>query len=264
MKNLEIQIDEVQTLKEKIATLESEISKKDSDLEIMSSRLDFYSILIDALPTALFYQDTEGKIILCNSQFESIIQNIREEITGKKLDSIISDPDFIEILCCPDIEPGMSFDDQRKTGHVIFGDDSSRFVEVRHHVFFGLDGQPVGTAGLIIDLTDRKRAESAEIEAERLRVAQKLAISVAHELNNPMTIISGFFQLLKTQMTEDQQQNNVGYINKIAIAIDRMRDLVDKLMHLNELHEKEYAAGIQFIDLQSESKKKTDEEIVNQ
>jgi PAS domain S-box-containing protein len=263
MNGLEMQIEDVQILNDRIASLEAEISKKDQDLEIMSGRLDLYSILIDALPTALYYQDTDDKIILCNSEFETIVQNIREEITGKKLDKVITDPNFLELLCCPDIEPGMSFDEQRCTGNVLFMDGTSRFVEVRHHVFFGLDGQPVGTAGLVIDLTDRKRAESAEIETERLRIAQKLAISVAHELNNPMTIISGFFQLLKVQMSGEEQQNNVGYINKIAIAIERMRDLVDKLMHLTEIQEKEYAAGIQFIDLQSNSKEKSEEDIAN-
>jgi two-component system, cell cycle sensor histidine kinase and response regulator CckA len=58
------------------------------------------------------------------------------------------------------------------------------------------DGHPAVVRGIYRDITERKRVDEHLRRAERMQAAGKLAGGVAHEVNNMMTIILGFSDLL--------------------------------------------------------------------
>ena len=72
--------------------------------------------------------------------------------------------------------------------------------------------------GILVDLTDRKRAE----EAAALRSVAQLASAAAHEINNPLTVILGQLELMP------HDGGNVGdRIEQARTAVFRIRDIVD-------------------------------------
>jgi PAS domain S-box-containing protein len=73
------------------------------------------------------------------------------------------------------------------------------------------------------DLTDLKRTEERLQRAQRMEAVGRLAGGVAHEVNNMMTIILGFSDLLSRALTEpDDRQREVDEIRKAAIRAARI------------------------------------------
>ena len=47
-------------------------------------------------------------------------------------------------------------------------------------------GEMFGISAIVVDLTEKKKMETALIQAERLAAMGKLSASIAHEINNPL------------------------------------------------------------------------------
>lgn len=60
-------------------------------------------------------------------------------------------------------------------------------------------GQPAFFACVARDLTERKRAEAALIQSERLAASGRMAATVAHEINNPLESIVNLLYLLERE-----------------------------------------------------------------
>jgi len=244
---IEIQRDEGQD--KRIRQLHSDIESLQTRLEQLANQLEFFQILLDSIPTPIYFVDLDQRISLCNMAFETVIQSIREDVLGSTIVEIVTDTELAHALAGPKITPDIGLDPLSCEHQVTFADGTSRHVEVRHVVYFNLEGEPAGTVGMIIDQTDQKRAEQAELEADRLRTAQKLAISVAHEFNNPLMIISGVYQLLKPVLQASLDDKLLEHVERVPRSVDRMHNLVQKLMKLTTLKEAEYAGGQIFFDL---------------
>ncbi len=63
-------------------------------------------------------------------------------------------------------------------------------------------GDVKGVCSLSRDVTEHKRLERAVLRAEKMAVVGKLATSVAHEINNPLTAVLTFAEELKADAAE--------------------------------------------------------------
>ena len=93
---------------------------------------------------------------------------------------------------------------------------------------------------IIRDITARKQAEETiRKNAERLRQVQKfeaigrMAGGLAHHLNNLMTVVTGYSELLLTRMPEDDPRH--GDIMKIRAAGERAAELIRQLLAFSRL-----------------------------
>jgi signal transduction histidine kinase len=91
------------------------------------------------------------------------------------------------------------------------------------------------------------KARQTRIEAERLRTASQLAATIAHEFNNPLSVIAGACDLLTTNHLD--KDNHDKWIKRVRKQVDRMSGLVEKLLRIEDLREIDYAAGKKIIDL---------------
>ena len=53
--------------------------------EAIRQQLNFQQTLIDTIPSPIFYKDTEGRYLGCNSSFESFIGMRKADIVGRSV-----------------------------------------------------------------------------------------------------------------------------------------------------------------------------------
>jgi len=110
-------------------------------------------------------------------------------------------------------------------------------------------GNVVGTLGVIKDLTEKrkleeelKKAQSELVQKDKLAAIGRLASGVAHELNDPLTSILTFSNLLKEETVEESSRESLEIIVKEAI---RARRIVSDLLSFS----RESKPALQWIDL---------------
>jgi PAS domain S-box-containing protein len=115
------------------------------------------------------------------------------------------------------------------------------------------EGHAVGVRGVVTDITERQRLESAlSTSEEQLRQSQKLeaigqlAGGVAHDFNNLLTVIGGYSSILLNRVAEDSPHHvPIEEIKKASdracgltrqlLAFSRKQILQPKLLDLNEV-----------------------------
>jgi hypothetical protein len=106
--------------------------------------------------------------------------------------------------------------------------------------------------GIILVFSIRlSRGINRELEAERLRVAVELARAAAHELRQPMTIISGFSELMK-----DRHAKGENAIKETEIVIDqcyRMNEIITKMLNLSSYRTRYYDKNTEILDIHTET-----------
>jgi len=100
-----------------------------------------------------------------------------------------------------------------------------------------------------------EHAQKAELEAQRMRTANQLAATIAHEFNNPLAILNGMCDLYDMKEFEKREIDQMTH--RIRNQVTRMSGLVDRLMSIEELREIDYAAGFKIFDLHSKGKGST-------
>jgi PAS domain S-box-containing protein len=94
-----------------------------------------------------------------------------------------------------------------------------RWVEVHARATRNPKGELVGTAGVIRDVTERRRAEEALRAASQAAEAASRAKSeflsrMSHELRTPLNAILGFGQLMELEATTDGQKESADHVLK--------------------------------------------------
>lgn len=116
------------------------------------------------------------------------------------------------------------------------------------------NGQPVGSVGIFTDLREKLRMESQLVavqEALELREKQaiiaELAGAAAHELNQPLTSVMGYAELLKRRLDKDSPA--WGAAEVIVNEAERMAEIVRKIGKITRYETKSYVGHAKIIDL---------------
>ena len=104
----------------------------------------------------------------------------------------------------------------------------SALVSAKGKAFFEeRSGRQIAThlIGTILDRTERKKAQEALVEAERLAIVGRLAASIAHEIRNPLATVSDLIYLLRGEQSDEkrsayleQAENELARVSEIATS----------------------------------------------
>ena len=80
-------------------------------------------------------------------------------------------------------------------------------------------------------LEERGRAEAAIRERDTLRYVASLAAAAAHEINNPLAVVTGYAQLLANEMDAKSR----GRIDEMLKAVSRIQEIVTRMKRVTRI-----------------------------
>lgn len=178
-------------------------------------KVHFLQVLIDAMPMPIYYEDVEGTLMGCNTAFATAFGLPKDEVAGKSVHEIFPRNLAVKLKEMDLALPGQSgvqvFEHQ-----VRFADGSKRDVVLHKATYEDAAGCLAGSVGVLIDITERKRAElKSEKSLKKLRKAVEGAV---HALVTTVEI--------KDPYTFGHQQR----VSKLAYAIGREMGLSAKII----------------------------------
>jgi len=216
---------------------------------------EFLERLIDSTVDAIVAADLRGNVILFNQGAERLYGYRSDEVIGKiAVWDLYEDgvPRQIMRMLRSTSHGGVGYLEQtrrelkRKGGELVP-------VNMTASIIYEA-GREVATVGIFSDLRDRIRIEQRLLQAqEKLQLTEKQALvaelagAAAHELNQPLTSILGYAQLIFRQSPPDAEHlRAVGIIRSEA---ERMADLVKKIGRITKYETMPYVGGSSILDL---------------
>jgi two-component system CheB/CheR fusion protein len=175
------------------------------------------------------------------------------EIWGRSLRSLYEDPmSYLEAIHPEDRDKAIAALERQSQGEatvleyrVLLPDGSMRWVLNREFPIPGPAGEIRRVAGLALDITDRRHAEEALREADR-RKDEFLGV-LAHELRNPLSVISGASQVLDRIGEGDPQAVKMRAMIAHQSAV--LARMVDDLLNVSRLSRGNIALKKESLDL---------------
>jgi DNA-binding response OmpR family regulator len=98
------------------------------------------------------------------------------------------------------------------------------------------------------EVAARVGAHINQVEANRLRVLVEFAGASAHELRQPLSVLSGYLDLIRGELRPDQE--HVGdYLQRMAENLQRMADIIERMQATRQYRTQHYLGDVDIVDL---------------
>jgi PAS domain S-box-containing protein len=211
---------------------------------------DFLQRVIDSSVDAIISADMGGRVLLFNRAAERIYGKTQGEMLGSDVRKMY--PEGVAHQIMRAMRSGTGRIEGLKTEFI---DAQGDRVPVLISASLILDGStPVGSVGIFTDLRERMRMEQRLAQAQEQIIAQErqaiiaeLAGAAAHELNQPLTSVMGYAELMKRKVSHDASALNAAEV--IFNEAERMAEIVRKIGKITKYETKSYVGRARILDL---------------
>jgi signal transduction histidine kinase/CheY-like chemotaxis protein len=196
--------------------------------------------VLDAMQTGTILLDAAGRIRFCNARFGQYFGMERRQL--QSLESFGN----LTALVAPRFRAPENFDAPWKSfavGQGVPGHDelemtrpTRRILERFARPVLDREGRAVGWLELYYDVTGERQIQSKLLQTEKMAAVGQLVSGIAHELNNPLTAIMGYGQLLLGQGLPPEQYSEA---SKVFQQAERARRIVKNLLYFARENEPE-------------------------
>ena len=185
---------------------------------------DRLNTIVEALGDPVYVCDSDPKFTYVNDAFADLTGYTKEELMNSHPHLLKSHESQTRVREA--IRDIISDDGpNHKTVEVEIKTRAGDVIPCEDHIGVLLqDGQYNGTAGVLRDISTRKQ-QREQVRQQKEQLEQFVSI-LTHDIRNPLNIIEGYSQQLKTDA-------NASQVAKIERATDRMRDLIDDTLALH-------------------------------
>jgi PAS domain S-box-containing protein len=220
---------------------------------------EFLEKLIDGAVDAIIAADVEGNVILYNPGAERLYGWRPEDVIGRmSVEKMYPEGvarQIMRMLRSPSYGGVGRLELTRR--EIVTKDGEVVPVNMTASIIYE-DGREVATVGILSDLRDRIRIEQRLLRAqEKLVITEKQALvaelagAAAHELNQPLTSVMGYAELLRKKMAPDDPHWRA--VDIILREAGRMADIVKKIGKITRYETKAYVGSAQILDLERSS-----------
>jgi signal transduction histidine kinase/CheY-like chemotaxis protein len=196
--------------------------------------------VLDSIETGTILLDAAGRVRFCNARFGQYFGIERRQLRSLgTIESLID-------LVAPRFRTPENFAAPWKVfaaGQGVPGHDELEMMRPMRRILerfarpvLDREGRAVGWLELYYDVTGERQIQSKLLQTEKMAAVGQLVSGIAHELNNPLTAIMGYGQLLLGQGLKPEQHSEAG---KVFQQAERARRIVKNLLYFARENEPE-------------------------
>jgi two-component system NtrC family sensor kinase len=205
-------------------------------------------LIFDSIAEGITVTSLDGTIVQLN---EAIIgmhgYDSKQELIGRNILELVAEIDYARAK--ENLKRALEAEYIKDLGYIFLTKDGREFdVELSATVLRDASGEAIGFIFISEDVTERKRVEEQLLITDRLASIGELASGIAHELNNPLTSVIGFSQLLMGRDIPDDiredvkviysEAQRVAEVMKNLLIFARRHAPVKQLVNINSIIEK--------------------------
>ena len=193
---------------------------------------EFNESIVESVNVGLLAVDEDGRVIRCNSPFEQMTGQMRDDVVGKRVEDIFDESFALNL-------------------ENILGKSRWHLTEIRNayklHTF-DVEGrslilnvavaplrntgkQHTGAIIVLENVSSRVKLEETLQQSEKLSSIGLLAAGVAHEVNTPLTGVSSYTQMLLGMIPETDPKHAL--LQKMQRQTDRATNIVGNLLNFS-------------------------------
>jgi PAS domain S-box-containing protein len=211
---------------------------------------DFLQRIIDSSVDAIVTADLRGRILLANPAAERVYAIPLSQLLGRDVRTLY--PEGVARSIMRLIKSGGGRVQGLRTEVL---DSHGQRIPVSLSAALLYEGAaPVGSVGIFTDLREKMRMEQRLAQAqeqllaqERQAIVAELAGAAAHELNQPLTSVIGYAELLKRRLEPETAQYKAAEV--IYDEAERMAEIVRKIGKITKYETKSYVGRARILDL---------------
>ncbi|MCC7263988.1 MAG: PAS domain S-box protein [Candidatus Latescibacteria bacterium] len=206
-----------------------------------------YRIVADNTYDWEFWLSPEGRFRYCSPSCE--------RLTGYTAAEFTADPDLLASIVHPEDREGFALHHPVRRGvgemefRLVARDGQVRWVSHISEPVYDGDGEYLGIRGSNRDITARRQAEEALLQSARLISLGEMAAGIAHELNQPLTVVATLAEGLQIRLEQGMavpQERQLKWSEEVLAQVERMRRIID---HLRDFSRKRLELPSEVVDL---------------
>lgn len=220
---------------------------------------EFLERVIDSSVDGIVSADLRGKVLVFNRAASRIFGYPPGEVIGKlRVDKLYPEGvarEIMQQIKNPELGGYGRLEDYRVDMLSATGDK----VPVTLSAALVVDnGRPIATVGVFTDIRDKLQMAARLAHAqEELRSREKQALvaelagAAAHELNQPLTSVIAYAEMLRRQLKDNETLQH--HAEVIVSEGERMAEIVRKVGKITKYETKNYVGGAKILDLEKAS-----------
>jgi PAS domain S-box-containing protein len=232
-----------------LCTFRDVTAERAVEQELLKTK-DFLQRIIDSSVDAIVSADLRGRILLANPAAERIYDIPVSELLGRDVSTLYPRGVAHDVMRL--IRAGGGSVQGLRTELLNARGEPVPVLLSAALIYQG--GAPVGSVGIFTDLREKVRMEQRLAQAqeqilsqERQAIVAELAGAAAHELNQPLTSVMGYAELLKRRLSPETAPYAAAEI--IFNEAERMAEIVRKIGKITRYETKSYVGRARILDL---------------
>jgi PAS domain S-box-containing protein len=175
-----------------------------------------HDLVFKSMRSAVIVVDSQEKILEINPAAESLFAKTQKDVQGENVFALL--PECKGLL----MENGILSEVKAE----ISLEKISRIFELKVNTLIDNKGAITGRILLLFDITEQKEA---------IKELDAYARTVAHDLKNPLNVISGYSQILDVALSKETDPNVKEMISGIKQGSEHMNEIVEGLLLLSQV-----------------------------
>ncbi|MBI5694552.1 MAG: PAS domain-containing protein [Nitrospirae bacterium] len=229
--NVSFMVGAFHTMVEKLKEKEKELQELKEQAEQRAKSIESYNEdILKSISSGVMTFGLDGAVRTANQAAYDILGRPSGSAVGKNAGDVFGADGWVTGLIKKTLDNALP--EKRGEGEVRTADGRSRWLGAGASPLFGVDGAMQGAILVFTDITEVKELRERMELKERMTVLGDMSAGIAHELRNPLGVISGYAELLARRLGDDAQGKDA--VKSIQDEVRVMDEIIREFMSFSQ------------------------------